>query len=114
MYTPCATPDLRAPLRPCHHQNRHDITLLLQIRVGKWVDTLQKQFYGTSFAYDKAIRVEVSQAVCSCGTDIEAGHRSGSQSCSGCISSLQLCAWAILSSLQHCVLCRTVCFPCMA
>jgi hypothetical protein len=31
----------------------------VQIRVGKWVDRLQKQFYGTSFAYDKAIRVEV-------------------------------------------------------
>lgn len=30
----------------------------VQIRVGKWVDRLQKQFYGTSFAYDKAIRVE--------------------------------------------------------
>lgn len=31
----------------------------VQIRVGKWVDKLQKQFYGTSFAYDKAIRAEV-------------------------------------------------------
>lgn len=30
----------------------------VQIRVGKWVDKLQKQFYGTSFAYDKAIRAE--------------------------------------------------------
>jgi hypothetical protein len=32
----------------------------LQMRVSKWVDRLQKQFYGTSFAYDKAIRTEVS------------------------------------------------------
>jgi hypothetical protein len=30
------------------------------MRVSKWVDRLQKQFYGTSFAYDKAIRTEVS------------------------------------------------------
>lgn len=33
-----------------------------QIRVGKWVDRLQKQFYGTCFAYDKALRGEVGWA----------------------------------------------------
>lgn len=36
---------------------------VLQMRVSKWVDRLQKQFYGTSFAYDKAIRAEVGQGI---------------------------------------------------
>jgi hypothetical protein len=41
-----------------------------QIRVGKWVDRLQKQFYGTCFAYDNALRTEVCVRVfsqwCAC------------------------------------------------